>query len=308
MVDVNELEEIGFRAMGSSCRIVTRGSKGASSLGAEMVHDLERKWSRFIPSSEVHQLNGQSGHLVVMSMESYQLVSRAEQAREWTQGRFNPLMLSHIETLGYDKCWPLTRQTQVGGTAVSPSVEPIELYPSLRAVIIPSGTRFDPGGIGKGLAADMVCDHLESAGATTVMIDLGGDLRVSGRPWHDTTWRVDIAAPQKRTESAGSLTLDGEGAIATSSVLGRRWRRNGQVVHHLIDPNTGRPSDTDLLTVSVTAPTAWRAEVAAKSALLVGAGGVEAELHRLGVHGVAFTRAGNPISSVAMQEVQTPWN
>ena len=61
-----------------------------------------------------------------------------------------------------------------------------------------------------------------------------------------------------------------EGAIATSSIGKRRWERHGQAMHHLIDPRSGLPSMSDLHTVTVLAPTAVEAEIAAKVALILG--------------------------------------
>jgi thiamine biosynthesis lipoprotein len=66
------------------------------------------------------------------------------------------------------------------------------------------------------------------------------------------------------------LLVLGSGAVATSGTDYRRWRRNGEWQHHIIDPRTGRPAQTDVLSATVVAPAACEAEVAAKVALLLG--------------------------------------
>ena len=297
MAESPVLEEEQFRAMGCACRVVTRGSDGAALEGVRLVREFEARWSRFIPNSEICGINALSGQVVVTSPETFNLVAIAEAARSWTSGRFNPLMLNQLESSGYSRCWSEGVSGGQTGQATPATNLAIDLFASANAVVLPTGHRFDPGGIGKGFAADLVCAELVRLGATTVMVDLGGDLRVAGDPWYGDQWRVELAAPQQRSGSAGSLTLAEDGAVATSSVLSRRWRSGGRAVHHLLDPLTGVSCETDLLTVSVCAATTWQAEVAAKVGLMAGSVGVATELRSLGVHGVAFTSQGHSIST-----------
>jgi thiamine biosynthesis lipoprotein len=314
---MSTLTDRAFRAMASDCRIVTDLHEAVDD-AVERVHLLEARWSRFISSSEVSRINDSAGTLALTSPETYTLFRTAQLAREWTEGRFNPLMLDQLERAGYGPGGPGTPHLGDTRPTSGGSQSDIDLYPELPAVVIPSGTRFDPGGIGKGLAADLVCEELIARGAATVMVDLGGDLRVAGRPWCGDRWTVELAAPQDRDATMGSLTLAGDGAVATSSVLSKRWRSGADAMHHLLDPSTGQPSTTDLLTASVTAPSAWQAEVAAKVGLLAGSLGFAALMERLGLHGVAVTRDGRPISTtdtdpratatVADSEGPSTWN
>ena len=106
----------------------------------------------------------------------------------------------------------------------------------------------DPGGIGKGYAADLVVSELRAAG--------GG------------SWVVGIEHPL-RPGPAATVTLAG-GAVATSSRTRRTWGPDGDRRHHLIDPATGAPADTALAAVTVLAARGWQAEVLAKAAFLGG--------------------------------------
>lgn len=280
-----------FRAMGSDCRVVAP-TEPLVVRALELVRQLERCWSRFLPESEISAVNAAAGSLTVVSDVTYELISHGERARRVTGGRFNPLMLDQLESLGYDRSWSqLAEGPEVGPTAPGTD-RGIELYPDLRAVRLPPGTRFDPGGIGKGLAADMVAAALIADGATTVQLELGGDVRLAGPSWTSREWSVCVDDSDHGTSAAATVSLP-EGGVATSSVTRRRWRRGGEEFHHLIDPLTGRSAATDLDAVTIVAPTLWWAEVLAKVVLIAGSTAAPSLMAEAGVSGLLVT-AGSP--------------
>ncbi len=113
----------------------------------------------------------------------------------------------------------------------------------------------------------MIADVL-AAGAAGACVNLGGDLRVAGSSPEGDAWTIAIEHPL----IAEPIALVGlhAGAIATSTTLRRQWRVDGQRRHHLIDPSTGEPSESDLELTTVIAGEAWIAEVLAKAVLLRG--------------------------------------
>jgi thiamine biosynthesis lipoprotein len=135
-------------------------------------------------------------------------------------------------------------------------------------VRLPPGTGFDPGGIGKGLAADLLVGEALRVGVAGVCVDVGGDLRVEGRSPTGGSWTIAVEHPARATPVA--LLDVACGAVATSTTLRRRWTVDGDARHHLIDPRTGEPSDTDIDLMTIVAGEAWRAEVLATAALLRG--------------------------------------
>jgi thiamine biosynthesis lipoprotein len=294
-----------FRAMASPCRIITDDADLAQS--AELlVHQLEQRWSRFRPTSEVSAVNHASGQLVVVSDLTARLFELAEFARVATGGRFNPLMLDHLERLGYGPDLP-SSDAACEARATHDPVEnrPIDVLVEVSGVRLPAGSRFDPGGIGKGLAADLVIEHLRSLGATSAQVELGGDVRVWGENWIDAPWRVDVQDPRDRVGVLTRLELTG-GAVATSSVLGHTWTIDGREMHHLIDPSTGQPSNTDVLSVTATSSELWWAEVVAKVAVLAGSRRAPMVMRQFGCSGVVLDRAGNLASVVCDQAMADP--
>src|SRR5262249_21878760 len=82
--------------------------------------------------------------------------------------------------------------------------------------------------------------------------------------------QVGVANPFFPDDALDNLLLARQGGVATSGRDYRRWQRGGRWVHHILDPRTGLPAETDVLTATVIAPSAARAEVAAKAALILG--------------------------------------
>jgi FAD:protein FMN transferase len=165
--------------------------------------------------------------------------------------------------------------TSAGGTGstTSPGRNPLGLGAAdIRVegstVRLPEGTGFDPGGIGKGLAADLVVDEILDAGAEGVCVNLGGDVRVAGIAPDGGAWTVAVEHPWSE-EPLAHLGV-AAGAVATSTTLRRRWVVDGTPRHHLIDPRSGLPSATDVNLATVVAAEAWVAEALAKSVLLRG--------------------------------------
>lgn len=280
-----------FRALGSACRLVVDG--GADELidhAHRLIVQLEQKWSRFVETSEVSMLNRNAGNFVIVSQETYDLLAHAVNAMELTSGRFNPLMLEQLRVLGYTDRWEKGRPTP-SSAGWPASLEPIELLPEARLVRIPVGTGFDPGGIGKGLAADMVTDLLVEAGATSTSVELGGDVRVSGEAWVDGGWNIGVANPFDDAADIASFQPE-FGAVATSSRLHHRWSVDNRELHHLLDPATGEPAATNVVAVTTCSTTTWWAEVAAKVALIAGCDDAIDLLRSFGTPGVVVTADG----------------
>jgi len=266
-----------FRAMGSDAHVVVNGDPALVDWARLRVTQLEDRWSRFLAHSEISRLNASAGAWVSVSDDTLLLVERAVEAWRLTGGRFDPTVLGDVVRAGYDASYDelpahrtsdeLRRSTAAGVRAIFLGCDDIES--SGRRLRLPPGVGFDPGGVGKGLAADLVVAELLARGADGACVNLGGDVRVAGSgPNPDGGWTIAIEHPWN-DEPLALLGL-ADGAVATSTTLRRTWTVGGEERHHVIDPNTGRPSETDLTAASVVAGSAWLAEVLAKAVLLRG--------------------------------------
>jgi len=250
-----------WRAMGSEAHLVVIGRDHLLDEGMAEVDRLERLWSRFLADSDVSRMNAGAGTPVAVADDTLLLVERAVAGWTVSGGCFDPTVLGDLVRAGYDRSFD--EVTGAPGVSLL-GIGAADIEVGDGTVLLPSGTGFDPGGIGKGLAADLVAERLLDLGAEGACVNLGGDLRVVGAGPDGGTWTVAIEHPW----AVEPLALVGlaDGAVATSTTLTRRWEGG----HHLIDPALGLPSDTDLRLASVVAGEAWLAEVLAKAILLRG--------------------------------------
>ena len=268
--------DLRFSAMGTRARVlVVDGPPELPAQLAHRVHELEQQWSRFIPASEISRLNQAGGTSVPVSPDTLRLLACAVDGWEVSYGLFDPTVLGDMERAGYD----CTFDDVARGDRPTPEARRswlqrgcsgIEIDHQRAVVSLPAGVGFDPGGIGKGLATDLVADEALAAGAAGVLVDLGGDVRVAGRaPASATDWVIEIDDPFGGLP-LGMVVLH-EGAVATSSRLRRHWLVDGEDRHHLIDPRVGHPSNGDVVAVTVVAALGWQAEVLAKAGFVGGA-------------------------------------
>jgi FAD:protein FMN transferase len=262
--------ELRLRAMGCDVHVVVVG--GPPDLveqARDRVEELERRWSRFRPESEISRLNFLAGSPVHLSPVTLGLVRRALEGARVTGGRYDPTVLGDVLRAGYDRSFErLGDEAAGGGSPLGRGWDRVVVDAAGSAVTLPAGVGLDPGGIGKGHAADLLVAELRAAGAAGACVNLGGDLRVDGQAPGGGSWVVGIGHPL-RPGLAATVTID-RGAIATSSRVRRAWGPAGDRRHHLIDPATGRPAATGLAAVTALAAEGWQAEVLAKAAFLGG--------------------------------------
>jgi FAD:protein FMN transferase len=264
-----------FRAMG--CRMLVALDIEAPAAAERLAEvpdwfaEWERRLSRFRDDSELSELNRQAGGPVQVSDILWDVVKTALQAAQRSHGLVTPTLLGELELAGYDRSFDLL-------DAHAPAEPPPPAAPSgdwnavvlrlgSRSICLPPGVRLDLGGVAKGWAADRAAHQLGAY--APALIDAGGDIAVSGPMSDGSPWPIGVADP---TELDGQieLLLLASGGVATSGRDYRRWRQGGSWQHHIIDPRTGHPAVTDVLSATVIASSAREAEMAAKTVLILG--------------------------------------
>jgi thiamine biosynthesis lipoprotein len=261
------LVEKRFRSMGTDVTVlVPPGHVEAYGLARDTVADWDLRFSRFRLHSELSALNRAAGSAFGASDLLFDVVVAAIEAAEATDGLFDPLLAARMAELGYDRTFdalPAFGEPRVTAAWTPGLWRRISLDARHRTIRLPAGSGIDLGGIAKGIAVDAALARLVAGRVPYAAVNAGGDLAVHGTPPGFVAWPIQV-------EGAGQVVTLAQGALATSSILQRRWRIGDQEHHHLIDPRTGLPSAGDLVSASVAGATCAQAEVAAKAALLGG--------------------------------------
>lgn len=231
---------------------------------------LETLWSRFLATSEISQLNNAPGRPVLVSAETLELVQLLVDGSRLTGGLFDPTTLPLTLANGYGTSHvDSSRTTVLPASAGWPGdIESIVIDDVASTVMLPVGTALDPGGLGKGLAADLAVELAMENGASGALVSASGDVRASGLSPDGRAWRIGIEHPlEKHLEIAQVHITDG--AVVTSSQMTNRWKTDAGETHHIIDPKSGKSAQTDVLSATVVSGQAALGEVLAKLAFLL---------------------------------------
>ncbi len=239
----------------------------------QRVGAFEKRFSRFLPDSELSAFNRRAGKKVRVSGAFGRLLTAAIDLSAATGGLYNPFVLPALQHAGYRGSWPSPEQG-VAGTDFSERriVLATNISTGPGWARIPQDTALDFGGIGKGYLLDELAAFLDTKGLDGYWLSLGGDIICNGYDTDSRPWQIGV----QHAEDARKIitTVDNHGtrlAVATSGVTKRQGSHNGQLWHHLIDPRTGKPAATTVLTATVTAEQATAADVYAKCAVIAGA-------------------------------------
>lgn len=239
-----------FRAMG--CEVVVGGATALETAAVERLFAaLEAALSRFRPDSDLERLNRSEAGAVIVSPLLATALEDALRAAAATNGLVDPTIAAALEAAGYDRTFSKIEPGPVREPVPAGRWREVRLAGFL--VRRPVGLRLDLNGVVKGRAVDDALALLEGDG----FVSAGGDLATRGE--------LAVALP-----GGDTVTLRA-GALATSGMTTRAWDRDdGNRAHHLIVPATGVPADVRWECVTVCAATCLAADVAAKTAFLLG--------------------------------------
>jgi len=252
---------------GTALFTVVDGSEAMIDRAIALVVECEARWSRFLPDSDISRLNWAGGSGTTVDPLTVTLLEAMRDGVELTSGDFDPLLLPDVLSIGYvASAVNPGMATQLPPTAISAGdVSAIGIDEN--SVTLPAGMSLDPGGVGKGLAADLACALMIADGASGALVEISGDLVVAGRAPDGAAWRLGIEDPFDPRQHCQIVRLT-RGALVTSSQRKRRFDTASGVRHHLIDPRTHDSAVTDVQTVSVIAATGAKAETLTKSGFL----------------------------------------
>jgi len=274
-----DLASADWRAIGTTIRIVVtdRTTLGAAkAMLSEDLSALDEACSRFRSDSELIRLESSTGKPATVSPLLAGAVGAALRGARLTEGDLDPTLGRAMEMIGYDRDFgsvPANGASLRVTVRHVPQWRQIELDEAAGLLRVPAGVRLDLGATAKAWAADRSAQRVAQELGCGVLVSLGGDIAVAGEPPRDG-WAVrvqDITGdPLASTQGPAGLIAISSGGLATSSTSARRWQRGGDLMHHILDPRTGRPADTQWRTVSVSATSALDANIASTAAVIRG--------------------------------------
>jgi thiamine biosynthesis lipoprotein len=231
----------------------------------------EQSLSRFRPESELNQINRSAGHPIKVSKPLWDVLKEAEKAERESGNLVTPAIHDRLVAAGYDTSFEfLSTDTQSAGRLddFGPFLlSDIQTDSRTRTIHLPFDCHLDFGGVAKSWAAHQAARRLRSSGST--LVNAGGDIAITGKKSDGSFWSVGVANPDNPTDNLEVLKL-GRCGVATSGTDYRHWKKDGLWQHHIIDPRTGFPAVTDILSATVVAPNVMEAEMNAKVAVILG--------------------------------------
>lgn len=269
-------QRLEFKAMGARKMLAVLDSPAAAA--AQLLEQVpvwfeawEATLSRFRPESELSRLNRSAGSPFQVSQTLWEVFQAAVEAEQASQGLVTAAVLPALLSAGYERSFDLLPRERllapVTGWQAVGSLAEIEVDPVSRTLCLPADLQLDFGGVAKGWAAQQAAQRL--AGYGSALVSAGGDLAISADQLNGQKWPIAVDDPFNPGAYLETFRLGGCG-VATSGTDYRRWKQGGLWRHHLIDPRTGQPAQTDVVTATVIAPNVLLAEMAAKATLILG--------------------------------------
>lgn len=217
------------------------------------IEELENRLSRTKADSLVSGLN-RDGSIRHLTYDYWNLIARAKEYRDATNGAFDITIAPVMDAWGFTgDSFRVPERSELDELLKHVNSDEIQIQEEpAHSVTLGEGQAIDLGGIAKGYTSDWVEQTFRANGIESGKISLGGNVFVLGGKPDGSDWRVGIKDPRNESGLAAILSLRDAYAI-TSGGYERYFEENGKTYHHIIDPSTGYPADSGLLSVTVVA-------------------------------------------------------
>jgi thiamine biosynthesis lipoprotein len=273
------LQQFSFKAMNSRIELTLSGREQETTalvtFAKKWFHHVEERFSRFLPESELSHLNRMAGECCMVSETMLEVVHLAEMYRQMTHGIFDPLQLNALLQAGYTESFEQLHERNTEYVRDIPlskhQQNSIKIDNLMKSIQLPEQISMDLGGIVKSWAVQRLVRHFQKKlKVDKGIINAGGDLMVWKESFtNESPWVIGIENPWYEKEEIGQLVLS-NGSIATSSKLGRLWENERGKMHHIIDPRTMAPSNSDVVQCTVTGKSIMDCEIWAKVICIMG--------------------------------------
>ena len=267
-VSENDKYSSDIFAMDTYMSLTAYGAKAQAAVTAA-IHEIQRLDAMFSvgnTDSDVTTANMQGSAIV--SDETAYLVEQSLEISRKTDGAFDITIYPVMELWGFTtKNYKVPQADELQETLKRVSYENVSLKD--HELVLKNNAQIDFGGIAKGYTSSRVMQIFKEYGIEHGMVNLGGNVQTLGTKTDGTAWRVAIQSPQGGNQYLGILETSDQ-AVITSGGYERYFEENGVTYHHIIDPKTGYPSDSDLTSVTIVCADGTKADALSTSFFVMG--------------------------------------
>lgn len=265
----NDVRESTFFALDTYCTLRAYGLDREHAAALEearaRVSWYEENWSVTSSEGEVAALN--RGESVKLSDETRAVLKAARETSELTGGAFDVTVAPVVEAYGFYSDHYRVPSEEELADLLSRVGSPL---PEIQGewYQLP-GAMIDLGAIAKGFIADALADDLMQAGACGALISLGGNVCARGTKEDGSLFTVAVTDPADPSAYLGTLEMT-DASLVTAGGYQRGFTENGVYYHHILDPKTGRPAESGLLSASVLCADGARADALSTACFVLG--------------------------------------
>ena len=219
--------------------------------------------------SDIYRLSENAGEWIEVSVETYELLYMAQEFYTVSDGYFDVTAAPLIELWDVNGGGYLPTESEIEAAAALVNGADLQLDGNM-ARLAKSGMKADLGGIAKGYIADKVKEHLLSIGVKHAVIDLGGNIMLVGTKIDGSNYRVGVKNPLDKDGELLCVIEGSDETMVSSGIYERYFEHEGVKYHHIIDPYTGAPSESDLAGVTIISKNSARADALSTACLLMG--------------------------------------
>ena len=292
----NPVEEHAF-LMDTWCSITfyDRGDEELSDEAFAILEEIDARLDRFDSGSEVARINAQAGLSPVdVSEPTYKLIRRAKEMSVMTGGAFNPLMGAVSDLWGFGSASPsVPGDDEIARLLEAVDIDNLVLDDGAMTVYLADDRiSLDLGGIAKGHAADEVAAFLKASGVERAVVNLGGNVWCIGQREEDRPWTVGLQDPSSQDGAYFTTVYVSDSSVVTSGSYQRFFIEDGVAYHHILDPATGRPADSDIVSVSIVSDDGALADALSTACFVLGTQEAGRLCRSMGVGMLALTTSG----------------
>lgn len=253
-------------------RVFGENAQEALLAGIDEVKKLESKLSRFIPSSEISRINANAGKKSVkVTKEVYEVLSNAAKLCIISQGLFDVMVAPLIDLWDYKNASEAPKEQQIQKTLTLVNSRDMVLNRLSRTVKLQKlGQSIDMGGIAKGFASDRFIESLKKFGITSAFINIGGNVSALGNRPDGSPWRVGIRHPRQEGCLLGTVEVNNLSVVTSGDYERFFIDGQGNRYHHLLNPISGYPAMSGLISVTIIAKNALLADALSTMVFVAG--------------------------------------